>query len=151
MSLEVSRDVKEVLKPFIVKTDVVKPNREVFVVDAKNIREVMNALRKAYDGGIYFATIVAVDKQKENIFELNYFIHIIYLGKTIVIRTAVPRGSPRIDTVVDIFPGAFEAEAEVYDLFGVEFVGNNYLKRGFFVPADVVAKNIYPLRKDAPV
>ena len=141
----------DILKQYIVRKEFMKPNRDVYVVNAKNIRDVMKALKESYSGGIYLATIAAVDKVKENVFELNYFIHIVYLSKTIVIKTTVPRDNPRIDTVIDIFPGAYEAEAEAYDLMGIEFVGNKYLKRPFFAPVDVVAQNIYPLRKDAPV
>ncbi|MEM4909270.1 MAG: NADH-quinone oxidoreductase subunit C [Ignisphaera sp.] len=144
-------DIDGILKPYIIKKDIMKPNRDVYIVEAKNIREIMKNLKNIYEGNVYLATIVGVDRVKENLFELNYFIHIVSLGKTIVIKTYIPRNEPKIDTILDIFPGSYEAEAEVYDLLGIEFIGNNYLRRGFFVPADVVSQNIYPLRKDAQV
>lgn len=125
--------------------------RDVYVVEASKIREVMLDLRNVYSDGAYLATIACVDKIKEGVFELNYFVHITSLGKTIIIRTFVPRTNSKIDTIIDIFPGAYSAEAEIYDLFGVEFTGNKFLKRGFFVASDVVAQGIYPLRKDAQV
>lgn len=128
-----------------------KPGREVYVIEARNIREAMKSLKNSYSENLYLATIVGVDKAKENLFELSYFVHIVSLGKTIVVRTYISRSEPRVDTVIDILPGSYEAEAEVYDLLGIEFVGNAYIKRGFFVPSDVVSQNIYPLRKDAQV
>lgn len=128
-----------------------KPNREVYVVDSAKIREVMELIKRSYEGNVYLATIVGVDKTKENIFELNYFVHIISLGKTIVIKTSIPRNNPKLDTILDIMPGAYGAEAEIFDLFGIEFTGNKHLRRGFFVPLDVVSRGVYPLRKDAQV
>ncbi|MEM2008224.1 MAG: NADH-quinone oxidoreductase subunit C [Ignisphaera sp.] len=146
-----AEDLDSILKPYTIKKDVMKPNRDVYTVDAKNIREVMKNLKNIYKEDLYLATIVGVDKIKENLFELNYFIHIVPLGKTIVIKTYISRNEPKIDTILDICPGAYGAEAEIYDLLGIEFIGNNYLRRGFFVPADVVSQNIYPLRKDVQV
>ncbi|MEM0250397.1 MAG: NADH-quinone oxidoreductase subunit C [Desulfurococcaceae archaeon] len=128
-----------------------KPGRDVYVVEASRIREVMEVLKNSFSGNVYLATIAGVDRVKENVFELNYFVHIVSLGKTIVIRTSTPKTSPRVDTIIDIMPGAFSAEAEIYDLFGVEFVGNRYLRRGFFVPLDVASQGTHPLRKDAQV
>ncbi|MEM1833075.1 MAG: NADH-quinone oxidoreductase subunit C [Desulfurococcaceae archaeon] len=42
-------------------------------------------------------------------------------------------------------------ECETHDLLGVVFKGNPYLKRGFFVPKDIVDLKEYPLRKDSKV
>jgi len=111
----------------------------------------MKLIKDSYGGEVYLSTIAGVDKINENRFELNYYVHIVPLSKTIVIRTYIPRDNPKIDSVLDIFPGALSGECETYDLLGVEFIGNSYLKRGFFVPKDVYSQNIYPLRKDAKV
>lgn len=135
----------------IVKKDVIKPNREVYTVEATMIREAIRRLKDGFNGSLYLATIVGVDKPKDNVFELNYFVHIVPLGKTIVLRALVPRGNPKIDTIIDIIPGAYEAELEVYDLFGITFEGNKHLRRAVFVPADVASQGVYPLRKDAQV
>ncbi|MEM1857931.1 MAG: NADH-quinone oxidoreductase subunit C, partial [Desulfurococcaceae archaeon] len=141
--------VDDALKPYTVRKEVIKPGRDVYVVEASRIREVMEVLKNSFSGNVYLATIAGVDRVKENVFELNYFVHIVSLGKTIVIRTSTPKTSPRVDTIIDIMPGAFSAEAEIYDLFGVEFVGNRYLRRGFFAPLDVASQGTHPLRKDA--
>ncbi|MEM1916643.1 MAG: NADH-quinone oxidoreductase subunit C, partial [Ignisphaera sp.] len=98
-------DIDGILKPYIIKKDIMKPNRDVYIVEAKNIREIMKNLKNIYEGNLYLATIVGVDRIKENLFELNYFIHIVSLGKTIVIKTYIPRNEPKIDTILDIFPG----------------------------------------------
>lgn len=143
------KNVDDILKLFMIKKEIMKPNRDVYVIESKNIREVMKILKEFYKEDMYLATIISVDKLNENRFELNYFIHIISLGKTIVIKTYVARNDAKIDSIVDIIPGAYEAEAEVYDLMGIEFLGNKYLKRGFFVPTDLVSQNVYPLRKDS--
>lgn len=121
------------------------------MVEASRIREVMHLIKNSFSGNVYLATIAGVDKLKENVFELNYFVHIVSLGKTIIIRTLVPRAGPKVDTIIDIMPGAYSAEAEIYDLFGIEFVGNKHLKKGFFVPLDIASQGTHPLRKDAQV
>lgn len=121
------------------------------MIDASKIRDVMQVLRDSFNENLYLATIAGVDKLKDNIFELNYFIHIVSLGKTIVVRTSISRTNPKIDSILDIIPGAYSAEMEIYDLLGIEFIGNKHLKRSFFVPADVASQGIYPLRKDASV
>ena len=83
--------------------------------------------------------------------EINYFINIITLKQTIALRTRVPRDNPRIPSLLDLLPGALAGECETYDLLGVIFEGNQYLRRTFFVPIDVAQQGIYPLRKDAKV
>lgn len=140
-----------VLKPYTIRKEIMKPNREVFVVDATKIRDVFQAIKDNLGEDFYLATIAGVDKPKEGIFELDYFVHIISQGRTFVIRTTIPRDNAKIDTIVDIVPGAFSPEAEIYDLLGIEFVGNKNLRRPFFAPADIVSQGVYPLRKDVQV
>ncbi|MEM4513134.1 MAG: NADH-quinone oxidoreductase subunit C [Ignisphaera sp.] len=151
MLLSKTPNLDDILKQYTLRREVIKPNREVYIIDPTKIREVMQLIKNSYEDNVYLATIAGVDKAKENIFELNYFIHIVSLGKTIVIKTSIPRNNPKLDTIMDIIPGAYGAEAEIFDLLGIEFTGNKHLRRGFFVPLDIVSRGVYPLRKDAQV
>jgi NADH-quinone oxidoreductase subunit C len=81
--------------------------------------------------------------------ELNYFISVLPRREIIVLRVQIPRVQPVIDTLIDIIPGVFAGESETFDLLGIQFNGNSFIKRGFFVPEDVTNKGVYPLRKDA--
>jgi len=143
-------DPKQVLGNLVIREEFVKPSRRVFVVDKSVIREAITRLLKTYgETSIYISTIAGVDRFEQGVIEVNYFISIIPRKEVIVLRTQLSRAEPVIDTLIDIVPGVFAGENETYDLLGVQFNGNNTLKRGFFVPEDVVGKGVYPLRKDA--
>jgi len=149
--VEGAPDPAEVLKEYASKIEAMKPNRRVFIIDAAKLREVYAKLLDVYgEEGVYLSTLVGVDRPEQNIIELNYFIHIIPRGETIVLRTYVNRQDPRIRSLAGL-TGTLSGEFETYDLLGVVFEGNEWLRRGFFVPADVVEKGVYPLRKDAKV
>ncbi len=49
-----------------------------------------------------------------------------------------------IVSIVDLFPSAQADENEIYDLFGIKFIGNKNLKR-LYMPEDWEG---FPLRKD---
>jgi len=145
-------DLRDVLKEFILQEETMKPNRKIFHIEASKIRDVVKRLIDVYGAeSLYLSTIVGVDKPNENVIEINYFINIITLKQTIALRTRVPRDNPRIPSLLDLLPGALAGECETYDLLGVIFEGNQYLRRTFFVPIDVAQQGIYPLRKDAKV
>jgi len=59
----------------------------------------------------------------------------------------VPDSDPVIDTVVDLYPAANWAEREVYDMFGIRFLGHPNLTRILMYDQFVG----HPLRKDYPV
>ena len=88
--------------------------------------------------------MTAVDYIKNEVFELVYYLYSTRKKIGIVVKSQVPRQSPKIDTVTDLWSGMDWQEREVFDLMGIEFAGHPNLKRimmwdGF--PG-------YPLRKD---
>lgn len=62
------------------------------------------------------------------------------------IRAEVPKENAKIQTIIDIIPGAALHELEVADLFGVAFEGNPSPKH--FLLTDNWPVGVYPLRKD---
>jgi len=60
------------------------------------------------------------------------------------VRVAVPESDPTLDSAFDLYPGTEAMEREVYDMFGIEFVGHPDLSR-ILMPEDWVG---HPLRKD---
>jgi NADH-quinone oxidoreductase subunit C len=59
----------------------------------------------------------------------------------------VPGGDPSLESVFGVWPGADFFEREVFDLFGVRFLGHPNLRR-IQMPEDWEG---HPLRKDYPV
>lgn len=65
----------------------------------------------------------------------------------LTLKTRVPVDAPRVDSVVDLWPGANHPEREVYDMFGVVFDGHPDLRR-ILMPEDYEG---HPQRRDFPM
>ncbi len=77
---------------------------------------------------------------------LGLLYHIRTSNAFVTIRTEVQKDNPKIQTIIDLIPGAVFSELEVADLFGVSFEGNP--SSGHFVLSENWPEGIYPLRKD---
>ncbi|MBV9310781.1 MAG: NADH-quinone oxidoreductase subunit C [Solirubrobacterales bacterium] len=64
----------------------------------------------------------------------------------IAVKARVPTEFPRVESVIDLFPGADFQEREVYDMFGVWFDGREDLRR-ILMPEDYEG---HPQRRDFP-
>ena len=64
----------------------------------------------------------------------------------VTIRAEVPKENPKIQTIIDVVPGATFHELEVADLFGIVFEGHP--SPGHFVLSENWPQGVYPLRKD---
>jgi NADH-quinone oxidoreductase subunit C len=65
----------------------------------------------------------------------------------VTVKARLHTENPRIETVVDMFPGADYPEREVFDMFGVIFDGHPDLRR-ILMPEDYEG---FPQRRDFPV
>jgi NADH-quinone oxidoreductase subunit C len=65
----------------------------------------------------------------------------------ISVKARVHSGTPRVASVVDLWPGANHPEREVYDMFGVVFEGHPDLRR-ILMPEDYEG---FPQRRDFPI
>jgi NADH-quinone oxidoreductase subunit C len=65
----------------------------------------------------------------------------------ISVKARLSTADPKIQTIVDMFPGADFQEREVYDMFGVVFDGHPDLRR-ILMPEDYEG---FPQRRDFPV
>ena len=79
-------------------------------------------------------------------FELNY--HLVSLARRdrVRLRTSVSGQQPIIDSLVPVWPGANWLEREIFDLFGIHFVGHPDLRR-ILLPDGFEGA---PLRRDFP-
>ena len=86
---------------------------------------------------------MGVDIGEENL-ESRYNLHSMKHDHYVEIRIAVPRSSPKIPSVEQIWRIADWFERETYDMLGIEFVGHRDLRR-ILLPDDWEG---WPLRKD---
>ncbi len=107
------------------------------------------ALRAGPDLGFsYLAELTAVDYwPREPRFEVVYLLVSIDHGVRVRLKVPLEGDRPSLATVSDVWPAANWLEREVWDMFGIEFVGHPDLRR-LLMPDDWEG---YPLRKDAPV
>ena len=118
-------------------------------LDRSFIREACALLRDDSDCPFNFlADITCVDWfPSEPRFEVVYHLLSIPKRERVRLKVRLGSGTPTLDSVTSVWPGANYFEREVYDLFGVRFTGHPYLRR-LLMPEDWEG---YPLRKDYPV
>jgi NADH-quinone oxidoreductase subunit C len=129
----------------------VKFDREemTIYIDRSNIREACALLRD--DEGCAFnflSDVTCVDWfPAEPRFEVVYHLLSFSKKERVRLKVKLDGGSPVVDSVMPVWPGANYFEREVFDLFGIRFSGHPYLRR-LLMPEDWEG---YPLRKDYPV
>jgi NADH-quinone oxidoreductase subunit C len=93
-----------------------------------------------HEAGCWLSDVTAVDRGEavEVVAQL-----LASPSEQLSVHTLAPEGDLSVDTIVPIFPSAEYAEREVYDLFGVDFVGHPDMSR-VLLPDHFVG---HPLRK----
>jgi NADH-quinone oxidoreductase subunit C len=80
-------------------------------------------------------------------FEVHYVLLNLDSSERLVVKAAVDDPNPSLPTVVPLWPGANWMEREVFDMFGITFLGHPDLRR-ILMPEEFTA---HPLRKDYPL
>ncbi|MEX2394068.1 MAG: NADH-quinone oxidoreductase subunit C [Actinomycetota bacterium] len=85
---------------------------------------------------------------REPRYDVNYHLLARESGQRLRVKVQLPDvETPRVPSVVGVWPSANWPEREIYDLFGVDFTGHPNLTR-ILMPDEWVG---HPLRKDYPV
>lgn len=116
--------------------------------DKKVLRKIVEYLKEV--GFKHLQTLTAVDYwQMDKIFrfEVIYQFYHILERMSLRLRVKVSEEELTIDSIVDLYPVANFLEREVYDLFGIQFIGHPNLKR-ILLPDNWEG---HPLRKDYPL
>ncbi|MBI5000706.1 MAG: NADH-quinone oxidoreductase subunit C [Euryarchaeota archaeon] len=90
-------------------------------------------------------THISVITARDNGKELEALYHFFAHGIVITVRTSCPYDDARLDSIVDVFPGAVLYEREYKDVLGIEPVGHPDPRR-LLLPDDWAEG--FPLRKD---
>ncbi|MDH3889978.1 MAG: NADH-quinone oxidoreductase subunit C [candidate division Zixibacteria bacterium] len=100
----------------------------------------------------FLADLTAVDwlghrREKDGRFEVVYNLYSIAHSYRFFLKVRLPAEDPSIATLCDLWPSANWMEREVYDLFGIVFVGHPELTK-ILTPDELDG---HPLRKDFPL
>ena len=96
--------------------------------------------------GLYhLSTITGVDLGDQ----IGLLYHFWEGRRFVVVRTAVQKSAPRIQSASGAIPAATLYEAEIQDLFGVTFDGNQYVGKRLLLPDEYPADAPPPLTKEA--
>jgi NADH-quinone oxidoreductase subunit C len=97
---------------------------------------------------IRLSSVTAVDRYpSEPRFEVVYHLHSIERNERLRLKCRLRSDNLAIETVTSVWRGADWYEREVFDLFGIRFMGHPDLRR-IMMPDDWEG---YPLRKDYPI
>ena len=112
-------------------------NNKIYI-NSDNIRQALTYLKENFSYNL-LKSITAVDSG--DYIELNYDLLSVINEESVVIAIKVKYEA---QSITDIFASAQADENEIYDMFGVMFIGNEDLKR-LYMPENWDG---YPLRKD---
>ena len=120
-------------------------NRATLVANPEKIRPVLEGLQEK--GYRFLASLHGVDYYPHEP-RLGVLYELLDMERVdrISVKARVSTEDPRIDSVVELFPGAEFPEREVYDMFGVVFEGHPDLRR-ILMPEDYEG---FPQRRDFP-
>lgn len=127
-------------------------NETTLLIKKEKIQEFCLYLKNNFDFK-FIVDITAVDylERKTPRYEVVYYLHRFgpeYSENVrIRLKVEVPEEDARVLSVTPVWSGANWLEREVYDLFGIEFVGHPDLRR-ILMPEDY---DEHPLRKDFDV
>ncbi|MBL7974811.1 MAG: NADH-quinone oxidoreductase subunit C [Candidatus Kapabacteria bacterium] len=150
--------ILDVLRPVVGEAQTYEHHNQLSVIVGRS--EIVDVLRELRDNPLtkfeQLIDITAIDwlKNKQDRFEVVYFLYSISNKARVRIKIAVPEKDVHVPTVTDIYESANWYERETYDMYGIRFDGHPDLRR-FYMPEDYVdpetKEPLYPLRKDYPL
>jgi NADH-quinone oxidoreductase subunit C len=123
---------------------------ETIVITREGLLEVFRLLKEDPKLDFNFLTdITAVDYlgKKEPRFEVVYHFYSLRAEHRLRVKVGVPEEDPIVDSLVPLWKGANWLEREVWDMFGIRFLGHPGLTRILLYEEF----QGHPLRKDYPV
>lgn len=135
---------------FFIKEDDTKTNIPTFLIKAEGIRNVIQGLKEEKTLSYNFLNdLTAVDwlGKKTPRFQVCYLLKSIANNHSRVMLKVPVEDGDSVPSIVSIYKGANWPEREVYDLFGISFIGHPRMDR-LIMPDNFLG---HPLRKDFPL
>ena len=126
---------------------------KTITVKKTNIVGILRLLRDNPETNFnYLSDVMCLDRLKivtedEPRFEVLYNLYSMGTFQRLRVKAQVTEDDPTIETVESIWPNANWNEREVFDMFGITFIGHSDLRR-ILMPDDWIG---HPLRKDYPL
>lgn len=150
MSIETAliKLIKEKFPQYIIATHSFR-NDDTIVIQKDALKQVMTFLKTdkltQFDMLIDVTAVDHLDSEQR--FEVVYHLLSLPLKQRLRVKVPLTEQETTVDSVTGIWPGANWFEREVFDMFGITFVGHPDLKR-------ILMYNEFkghPLRKDYPL
>jgi len=136
-----ANEVAEVIKEYVDEVKIVNGRRVFATTDEERCRAAMVALTQ--HGVQHLSTISGVDRGDT----ITVVYHLDCRPALLSLKLNLPKHTPKVRTVTDIFPGAILYERELMDMLGIKVEDHPDPSR-LFLPDDWPSKE-YPLRKEA--
>lgn len=134
----------------ILQDAVVELGSVVVTVDPENLTKLLTSCKNSSSLGFnLLSDITAVDwmDHRDERFEVVYQLLSLSRLWRLTVKVPVSESKPEVSSVVSLWTGASFLEREVWDMFGIRFVGHPDLRR-ILMYEEFVG---HPLRKDYPV
>jgi NADH-quinone oxidoreductase subunit C len=147
--------IGEIRKRFAaeIESDAESLGDQVLIVRREGLRAVMAGLQAAPFDYAALLDLTCVDfLASENRFEMVYHIFSLSRNRRLRIKVSLPGDNPVVDSIAGLWKNANWLEREVFDMFGVAFVGHPDLRRILMYEGfeGHPLRKSYPWRKEQP-
>jgi NADH-quinone oxidoreductase subunit C len=126
---------------------------QVLVVRRDAVRGLMAALREApFDYAVLLDATCVDYLASESRFEMVYHVYSVSRNRRLRVKSSLPGDNPVVDSLAGLWKNADWLEREVFDMFGVAFIGHPDLKRILMYEGfeGHPLRKSYPWRKEQP-
>ncbi|MGC8976722.1 MAG: NADH-quinone oxidoreductase subunit C [Candidatus Ratteibacteria bacterium] len=133
--------LKEKIGEKIKEIKIHNEKRIYLTIEKKNLKEVANIIFNEMKARYQIVSGI----ENFDSFELLYHFSFDNKGVIVSLRVFLDKERPEIESLVDLIPGIAWIEREIWELFGINFIGHPNLKH--FLLREDWPENFYPLRK----
>ena len=126
--------VKERFPETVLEAKVQREKRVLIAVQKDRLAEVASFVKEKL-GFDHITSVAGVDYPDRKEFDVIYDVWSIPKKILLELKTAIPVGDPKLQSLISVWPGSNYHERETWEMFGIEFQGHPNLSR-FLLPED---------------